>query len=110
MSDQAIAQAAQAVSTNLAAISSALQKAFIGQASTGTFTMSATASKAVADSNVKTTSQVFLFAQNAAAGTLMGSAKSLYTTTANGSFTALTASGASAAGTEIFSYLVLNLA
>ena len=110
MSDQAILQAAQALSTNLASITKALQAAFVGQASAGTFTMSATASKVVTDSAAKTTSLVVLFAQNASAATLMGSAKSLYAASGSGSFTASTASGASAAGTELFTYLILNIA
>lgn len=76
--------------------------------STGTFTMAAAASKSVTDANVTTTSIILLMPTNAAAGTLQGSAKSLYVTPASGSFTVTTASAAAAAGTETFSYVVLN--
>jgi len=109
MSDQAISQAAQAISTNLAAITQALQAAFAGQANAGTLTMTATTSKIVTDSAASSSSLVMLFAQNAAAAALMGSAKSLYATSGSGSFTVATADGTSAAGTEIFTYLILNL-
>jgi len=74
--------------------------------STGTFTLSAASSKVVTDVNVATTSIITLMPTNAAAATLMGSNKALYVTTAAGSFTVTTASGAAAAGTEAFSYAV----
>ena len=77
--------------------------------STGTFTMSATASKVVTDANVKTTSYISSpTPTNAAAATLMGSAKSLYVTAATGSFTVSTANGGNAVGTETFSYAVFT--
>lgn len=76
--------------------------------STGTFTMAAASSKVVTDANVSTTSIITLVPTNAAAGTLMGSAKALYVTTASGSFTVTTANAAAAAGTETFSYSVSN--
>lgn len=76
--------------------------------SIGTFTMAAAASKVVTDANVTTSSFISLAATNAAAGTLMGSNKSLYYTTAAGSFTVTTASGVAASGTETFAYMVSN--
>lgn len=76
--------------------------------SIGTFTMAAAASKTITDGNVSTSSAVTLTATNAAAGTLMGSNKSLYITYASGSFTVTTASGVAAAGTETFQYVVEN--
>lgn len=77
--------------------------------STGTFTMSATASKVITDANVTTSSFIPPpTPTNAAAATLMGSTKSLYVTLAAGSFTVTTASGVAAAGTETFSYAVFN--
>lgn len=76
--------------------------------STGSFTMAAAATKTVTDANVTTSSIIMLMPTNAAAGTLMGSAKSLYVTTAAGSFLVSTASAAAAAGTENLSYAVFN--
>jgi len=110
MSDQAILQASQAITTNIAALTQALKAAFVGQASAGTFTMAASATKTVTNPNVLASSFVLPFALNAAAATLMGSTKALYTVAGGGSFTAATASGGSAAGTEQFGYLVLNIA
>lgn len=113
MADQSQAQMLSLIQnavTNLGGIQKALAQAFIGSATVGVFTMAAAATKTVTDGNVKASGYVIPFALNAAAGTLQGSAKALYTTAANGSFTASTASGGNAAGTEQFGYLVLNLA
>lgn len=74
----------------------------------GSFTMSATASKTIADANCSSSSYVVPIPTNAAAGTLQGSNKCLYVTAANGSFTVTTASGAAAAGTETFNYLIFT--
>jgi hypothetical protein len=110
MADAQMLSKVDGVNKNLAAIVKALTTAFVGQASVGTFTMAAAATKTVTDANVKASSYVLPFALNAAAGTLMGSANAIYTTAANGSFTAATASAGNAAGTEQFAYLVLNIA
>lgn len=75
---------------------------------TGTFTMAAAATKVVTDANVTTASFIMLMPTNAAAATLQGSNESLYVTPAAGSFTVSTAAGTAAAGTETFSYAVLN--
>ncbi len=77
--------------------------------SIGTFTMAAAASKVVTDANVTTSSFISLMPTNAAAGTLMGSTKSLYVTLAAGTFTVTTASGVAAAGTETFTYSVTSI-
>lgn len=77
---------------------------------TGTFTMSASTSKAVADTRVQANSIISLQATNAAAGTLQGSAKSLYISNVSPGvgFTVTTANATNAAGTEIFSYFAFN--
>lgn len=77
----------------------------------GTFTMGAAASTVVAEAEVTATSFIFLMATNAAAGTLVGSTESPYISakSAGVSFTVATADGGSAAGTETFSYLLVNL-
>ena len=112
MSDQAITQAAQAITTNLALLVQVLKTTFVGQASAGSFTMDAAATKTVADANVKSNSIIVLVDKNASAATLQGSAKRLYPSalSAGASFTVATASTASAAGTEIFSYVIITLA
>lgn len=76
----------------------------------GTFTCAASATTTVTDVNVKTNSVILLMPTNAAAGTLQGSAKSLYisTRTLNTSFVVSTASAAAAAGTETFSYIIIS--
>lgn len=76
----------------------------------GTFTLAAAATTTVSNTAITATSQIVLQPTNAAAGTLMGSAKSLYISarTAGASFTVATASGAAAAGTEGFEYYVVN--
>ena len=99
---------AQGVTQYLSAIAKTLSQSLSLTASRGTFTMAAAASKSVTDTACKGTSVVTLTPTNAAAGTLLGSAKCLYVTAANGSFTVTTASGASAAGTETFAYMIGN--
>lgn len=74
----------------------------------GNFSLTAASSKVVTDANVTSVSYVVLIPTNAAAGTLIGSNKSLYISYASGSFTVATASGASATGGETFQYLVFN--
>lgn len=101
-----IATKLQTISQTLSATYSLFQNLF--PRSTGTFTLSAAATKTVTDANVTTSSFIALMPTNAAAGTLMGSTKSLYVTTAAGSFVVSTASGVAAAGTETFMYEVRN--
>lgn len=77
---------------------------------TGSFTMTAAATATITQPNIAANSIVTLMPTNAAAGTLMGSAKALYISSlaAGASFTVATASGAAAAGTETFNYTVVN--
>jgi hypothetical protein len=76
----------------------------------GTFTMTATATLAVAQPLIQANSIVTLQAKNASAGTLQGSAKSLYisSVTAGVGFTVATANATNAAGTEQFLYTAIN--
>jgi len=81
--------------------------AISGRVSSGSFTMPAAASLTIAQPGIKANSVITLTPTNAAAATLMGSAKALYYTIIAGtSFTVLTASAANAAGTETFNYLI----
>jgi hypothetical protein len=107
-SSQMLAQAI-GVNSNLASLNATMRSLFPLNAFRGNFTMTAAASKVVTDANCKAISLVFLQAANAAAGTLQGSSKHLYPTSAAGSFTVTTASGAAAAGTEILNYLIINI-
>lgn len=95
---------------NLATINSSISAAF--PRITGSFTLTAAATTVVNQSAIKANSLVILQPTNAAAGTLMGSAKAPYIApssyVAGTSFTVATASGASAAGTETFNYTVIN--
>lgn len=76
----------------------------------GTVTLSAAASTVVANPSVTATSVILAMPTNAAAATLMAGSNSLYVSarTAGTSFTWATAAGGSAAGTETFSYVILN--
>ncbi len=86
---------------------SAWVKAFQGRVSTGTFTMAAAATTTVAQPNVASNSNIILTPYNAAAATLVGSAKSPYIQSINPGvgFVVATSSG-SAVGSEQFSYQV----
>lgn len=78
---------------------------------TGTFTCAAAASTTITQTSVSATSVILLMPTNAAAATLISSAKSLYisTRTAGVSFAVATADATAAAGTETFGYTVINL-
>ena len=101
---------ASGVNANLAKIAATLQAAFPLHVSTGSFTLAAAATKTVSDANAKAGSLVFWTPTNPSAGTLEGSAKKLYLSAiAPGtSFTLATANTGNAAGTEQFSYFLLN--
>lgn len=92
----------------LAQIAQAIQAVF--PRITGSFTMANAASKVVTQTAIAANSIVTLSPTNAAAGTLMAGANSLYhsANTAGASFTVATAGGGSAAGTETFNYIVTN--
>lgn len=95
---------------------SALVQAFAGlqdaAGTVGSFTFAAAASVVVPNVKVRAGSKIFLTPENIAAGTLVGSAESPYIAPVDHvpgvSFTVRTASGA-AAGTEVFSYRVVNV-
>lgn len=76
----------------------------------GTITLAAANQTVVAQPAVKANSQIMLIPTNTAAGTLMGSSKSLYikAISAGVSFTVGTADGTNAAGTETFSYNLVS--
>ncbi len=99
---------AQGINQNLAGLVAVMRNAFPLSAFSGTFAMTAAATLTVADGNCQAASLIVLIDANAAAGTLQGSAKRLYATASKGSFAVATASGAAAAGTEKFAYLIIN--
>jgi hypothetical protein len=92
----------------LAQIAQALR--VLSNVSIGTFTLAAAASTTVSNTSVRASSFIVFVPTNAAAGTLMQGTKSLYRSTVNAgtSFVVATADGGSAAGTETFSYAVVN--
>ena len=87
---------------------SAWVQAFKGRAAFGNFTMGAAATTVISQPVVASNSIITLTPTNADAGTLMGSAKSLYISakTTGVSFTVATANGVVAAGGETFDYSI----
>jgi hypothetical protein len=83
-------------------------KAFQGRITQGAFTMAASATTTVAQTAVQSKSNITLTPANAAAATLVGSAKSPYISSVSPgtSFTVATANGGNAVGTEIFDYQI----
>ena len=112
-SNSAMLNQAQGLNKNVAALVAALRSAFTGNVSQGRFTCTASSSITVLDANVKSNSIVQLQDANSAAATLQGSSGRLYvdpaTIVPGTSFTVKTASG-SAAGTEIFTYIIATVA
>jgi hypothetical protein len=101
---------AKGVNENLGALVQAFATAFPLHSNTGSFTMAAANVKAVADSAIRGGSIIYLMPTNAAAAALMAGANSLYCVRATGvGFTATTAGGGSAAGTETFDYLAVTI-
>lgn len=111
MADAALIGQAQGVNKNLAELVSVLRTAFPLHCNTGSFTLSAAATKTVVDTTIKAGSIVFLMPTNAAAATLISGAKSLYVSarTAGASFTVATADGTNATGTEQFEYIAVSI-
>ena len=99
------------LNVNLAQLVTRFTDAFPLSASQGTFTCAAAATTTVSDVHVKAASAIFICPTNAAAGTLMAGANSLYLSarTAGTSFAFSTAGGGAAAGTETFTYIVVNV-
>ena len=77
----------------------------------GSFTMTAaSASTVIEDTNIKSTSSIFISPTNQAAASMQGSTQYIYVSdkTAGTSFTVTTADGTNALGTESFDYLIIN--
>jgi len=104
--NQILSAIEQAIRSATASIVTAIS----GAKSAGTFTLAVAATTTVTDANTGSLSVITLMPTNAAAATLMGSAKSLYVSarTAGTSFTDATADASAAAGTETFSYSIYN--
>jgi hypothetical protein len=74
----------------------------------GTFTMPVANNLSIAHGGVQVYAKVFIQPANAAAATLMGSSKALYVDIAVPNFRVLTADGTGAAGTEVFTYNIVQ--
>jgi hypothetical protein len=76
----------------------------------GTFTLGAAATTVVPEPAVRSNSIIMPIPTNASAATLQGSAKYAYVSvkTVGVSFTVATANGTAAAGTETFTYQLMN--
>lgn len=87
-------------------VAQALKQAF--PTAGGTITLSAAATTSVPQTAVQADSFIALLPTNAAAASLMGSARSLYLSsrTVGSSFVLSTANGSTAGGTETFSYFL----
>jgi hypothetical protein len=101
-----IAREAGATNRSLAQINETLRS--LVRLTSGTFTCAAATSTTVTNTAVASSSVILLSPTNAAAGTLMAGANSLYisTKTAGTSFVVATAGGGSAGGSETFSYIM----
>lgn len=107
-----IATNGQNLNANISKLITTLQAILPFSGSVGTFTAAAAASTTVNDVNVKANSFIALMETNAAAGTLQATSERLYVSarTAGTSFTVSTSDGGDAAGTETFSYVIINVA
>lgn len=99
------------VNANLALLVQRFSDAFPLSAVQGTFTCANAATTTVADTHTKATSVILIMPTNAAAADLMAGASSLYLSarTAGTSFAFSTADAGSAVGTELFSYILVNV-
>jgi hypothetical protein len=111
MSDLAMSGHAQGINNNLSRLIATLENRFSLAAFSGTMTWTAAATATVADTNVKANSIIILMATNATGGTLEAGAKKPYVSARNAgvSFVLTTADGNTAAGTETYSYFILNV-
>lgn len=99
------------IQANIGALVSAFTTFFGVSGTAGSLTLSAAASTVVANATVTASSFIFLFPTNASAASLVAGTSSPYISakSASVSFTVATADGGSAAGTETFNYLIVNL-
>ena len=109
MSDTVLQAHAAGINQNLSKLVGLLSTQFPLRAHVGVFTLGAAASTVVSAANTTADCTVLLVGLNASAGTLQGSSKALYISArvAGTAFTVATASGASAAGTEQFQYIMI---
>jgi hypothetical protein len=102
----------QNLSAQMQALITALASIFpqVSSITGGTFTCANAATTTVLQPLVAANSFILLMPTNAAAGTLMAGATSLYLSarTANTSFAVSTANAGAAAGTETFLYVLVN--
>lgn len=101
----------RAIATNIGEQTASLNRLFGISGTGGNFTLGAAATTVVSQVLVTANSLIFLQPTNAAAATLMAGSSSLYISakSAGVSFTVATADAGSAAGTETFSYFLVNL-
>jgi hypothetical protein len=99
------------LNANLAQLANYFSSAFPLRAFSGTFTCAAASTTTVSSTDVKAASTILLTPMNAAAGTLQSGGGHLYVSarTAGVSFSVTTANSTAAAGTELFSYIIVNV-
>jgi len=99
------------VNANLAKLVSTFQTRFPLSSFSGRFTMPAAATYVVTDANTKANSIIWPVPANAAAASMMATAKILWVSakSAGANFTVATADGTAATGGQIFDYILINV-
>lgn len=103
--NQEMVSQAKGLNQNMGALIQAIQNAFVGNASQGSFTMAAGATQAIPEPRVTATSIIIPAPRNAAAAGLNAFVSAI---NPGSSFT-ISLSGANAAGGEQFDYLLVNV-
>jgi uncharacterized protein (DUF1800 family) len=107
--DSQMAGYAQGMNTTLGKIANILETRFALGAYTGSFTMAASTTKTVADANVKAGSLIFLMPTNVSAGALEAGANKPYVSARNAGVSFVLTCAGAAAGSETYSYTILNV-
>ena len=101
---------AQGINQNLAALVQTMNSRFALAAFQGSLTMGAAASTTVTDAKTKGASVILLMPTNAAAATLEAGVGKPYVSARNaGASFVLTCASGSAAGTETYDYVIVNV-
>ena len=109
MADPAMAGYAQGINSSVGKIAQLMATRFALAAFSGTFKCSASTSTTVTDANVKADSVILLMATNSSAGTLEAGANKPYVSARNTGVSFVITGASAAAGTETYSYIIVNV-